>query len=127
MPGSGGSRKGRHNNPRERMLRFIEDQWPDFDPVARMIEQAEITRAEMIEQDRLHKAEQKVCDAGGISQEDVTPAVPRADRNMLTSMYERPARYLAPRLKEQEIKIGGLDGGPVTVRFARDDSEIPEA
>ena len=117
----------RAHNPRERMLRLIEEQWPGFNPVARQIELAEEGRADYKRRQAKAAEDAAAVKAGTLDREMAEPHPTNADRNLLASMYDRPARYLVPRLKEMEVKVGGLDGGPVTVRFARDDVEAEKA
>jgi len=110
------------------MLRLIEEQWPGFDPVARMIEQAELGRLELLGREDLRQraltdepltdAEQATVDAGGIP-----AAIQLGERNSLSQMYERAAKFLAPQLKALDLSApGGLDG-EITVRFQRSADE----
>jgi hypothetical protein len=107
------SRKGSPNKPRDRMMRLIEEQWPDFDPVARMIEAAEIARADILKRIEAYQA----LPADADIEELQRARVQTGELNALSAMYERPARYLAPQLKAMEVKAGGLNGGPITVVF----------
>ena len=127
-----GRPKGSQDNPRQRMLRslsqaFEERGWSEFMPIAEMAVLATEGRIDLQARKAEHAADAERVKAGEMDRADATPRPNNADRAIVSGMFERTAAFLYPRLKAAEISVGGLDGaGPVTVRFARDEAEVPE-
>ena len=111
------------------MLRELERIYPGWNPLHRMVEMAELARDQMIEERKAYDAWQAASAANDSTASDEPPHRPtNADANLVQAMYERPAKYLLPQLKAQEITVGGLQGsGPVRVTFLREPPPEPEA
>lgn len=95
---------GSLNKPRERVLRQLEDAYPDFAPLVKMVEHAE-------EAAKLVQANQEAT---------------AADHAMMVGLYEKVARYLVPQLRAVDLSVGGEGGGPITVTFQRTIEANPE-
>ena len=91
------------------MLAKIAGEFPDFDPVARMIDLAERAYADIEQRTKACQA----AEEGKTPEGDPTP-VTAAELSSVQAMYERPARFLVPQLKATEISVDP-QGGSFTV------------
>ena len=113
------SREGSPNKPRERLLRELEKAYPGFNPLVRIIEQAEAVREEIDLEQARHDACRRDPD---VKFEDVPPPPLKADRTALAGMYEKAAKFLVPQLRAVDMSVGGLgSAGPIVVRFEKPD------
>lgn len=97
------------------MLARMAQDFPDFDPVSRMIEQAERVRDGVM----ADEAAREKAIAEGLPPDQIPPPVDDERRNLLSSMYERPAKYLVPRLKEMQLEVAAGEGSSFNVTIVR--------
>ena len=134
-----GRPKGSIDMPRQRMLRGLEEQYPNLNVICRIMEQAELARDDMAQRTEEYKRfrdhgempavpDVQRGEGGELELAQQPQRVPVGERNMLTGMYEKAARFLLPQLKATEMAVGGLEGGgPVRVTFLREPPPEPEA
>ena len=97
------------------MLARLAAEFPEFDPVTRMIEQAEAVRDQITAEQVAHEAAVKA----GKPADEIPPLPAKQDRDLLSGMYERPAKYLLPRLKETQLEVTPGEGTSFTVVIER--------
>ena len=106
-----GRPKGSRDAPRERMLRLIEERWPAFSPALEMLEQCMIVKADLDSRTAARLDDIEMYKQGELDFEEIRDPIPTSERAELVAMIDKPARYLLPQLKAQDIKIEGAGDG----------------